>query len=92
MKTKDFRVHQGNTVPSSSLDTEYIVHVRQKIATGLADIDAGRVHTHASIRSEFITGICEGFDQLDRGEGIAIDQAEKLLASWMHDRGSPNPS
>jgi predicted transcriptional regulator len=33
----------------------YRIYVRQKIDAGLADIRAGRVHTHASIRKEFAT-------------------------------------
>ena len=42
-------------LPSSSTwdDLMYRIYVRQKIEAGLADIRAGRVHTHASIRKEF---------------------------------------
>ena len=40
--------------PSSTWDDlMYRIYVRQKIEAGLADIRAGRVHTHASIRKEF---------------------------------------
>jgi hypothetical protein len=31
----------------------YHIYVRQKIETGLADIQSGRVHSHAAIRKEF---------------------------------------
>jgi len=31
----------------------YRIYVRQKIDAGLGDFQAGRVHTHASIRKEF---------------------------------------
>jgi len=75
----------------ASKDPVYHSYVRQKIDAGLADINAGRVHSHKDIRKEFIDGVREGFDQLDRGEGIAIDQAEKLIASWT-EKGSPDPS
>jgi hypothetical protein len=34
-------------------DLTYRLHVRQKIAAGLADIEAGRIHSHESIRREF---------------------------------------
>ncbi len=34
-------------------DLMYEILVRQKIEAGLADIEAGRKHTHASIRTEF---------------------------------------
>ena len=31
---------------------------------------------------EFIAGVREGLEQLDRGEGVEIDQVEKLIDSW----------
>ena len=31
----------------------YRIYVRQKIEAGLADLRAGRVHTHSAIRKEF---------------------------------------
>ena len=31
---------------------------------------------------EFVAGVQEGLDQLDRGEGIKIDQVEKMIESW----------
>lgn len=31
---------------------------------------------------EFVAGVREGLDQLDRGEGIGIAEVEKLIASW----------
>lgn len=32
---------------------------------------------------EFIAGVQEGFDELDRGEGIAIEEVQKMLPSWL---------
>jgi len=32
----------------------YRIYVRQKIEAGLSDIQSDRVHTHASIRKEFV--------------------------------------
>lgn len=34
-------------------DLMYQIYVRQKIEAGLADLESGRKHTHASIRKEF---------------------------------------
>jgi predicted transcriptional regulator len=31
---------------------------------------------------EFIDGIREGLAQLDRGEGLPIEDVEKLISSW----------
>lgn len=31
---------------------------------------------------EFVAGVREGLAQLERGEGIEIDQVEALVASW----------
>jgi hypothetical protein len=31
---------------------------------------------------EFISGVREGLDQLDRGEGVPISDVEKMIASW----------
>ena len=31
---------------------------------------------------EFVAGVREGFDQLDRGEGVEIERVEKLIESW----------
>lgn len=43
-------------LPASSTwdDLMYCIYVRQKIEAGLADIRAGRMHSHASIRKEFV--------------------------------------
>jgi predicted transcriptional regulator len=38
---------------SSWDDLMYRIYVRQKIEAGLADLRAGRVHSHESIRREF---------------------------------------
>ena len=31
---------------------------------------------------EFIAGVQEGFDELDRGEGVGLADVEKMIASW----------
>ena len=43
------------TLPAQATwdDVMYQIYVRQKIEAGLADITAGRTHSHASIRKEF---------------------------------------
>jgi hypothetical protein len=35
-------------------DLMYGIYVRQKIEAGLSDLRAGRAHSHASIRREFV--------------------------------------
>lgn len=32
---------------------------------------------------EFIAGVREGFEQLDRGEGVPLEEVEKKLPSWL---------
>ena len=32
---------------------------------------------------EFVAGVREGFAQLDRGEGLPIEEVEKLVSSWV---------
>ena len=31
---------------------------------------------------EFIAGVREGLDELDRGEGVGVAEVEKMIASW----------
>ena len=31
---------------------------------------------------EFISGVREGLDQLDRGDGVPLADVEKMIASW----------
>ena len=31
---------------------------------------------------EFVAGVREGLDQLERGEGVAIEKVETLIESW----------
>ncbi len=31
---------------------------------------------------EFVAGVREGLTQLDRGEGVAVEQVEKMIESW----------
>lgn len=35
-------------------DIMYRIYVRQKIEAGLSDLGAGKTHSHASIRKEFV--------------------------------------
>lgn len=32
---------------------------------------------------EFVAGIREGFDQLERGEGIPIENVREMMSSWI---------
>ncbi len=31
---------------------------------------------------QFVAGVREGLTQLDRGEGVAVEQVEKMIESW----------
>jgi predicted transcriptional regulator len=31
---------------------------------------------------EFVAGVREGFEQLDRGEGVPVEEVEQRLKSW----------
>ncbi len=31
---------------------------------------------------EFIAGVREGFDQLDRGEGVSAEEVREMVSSW----------
>ncbi len=32
---------------------------------------------------EFIAGVREGFEQLDRGEGVSLDKVREMMPSWI---------
>jgi len=32
---------------------------------------------------EFIAGVREGFDQVERGEGVPLDEVRKLIPQWI---------
>jgi hypothetical protein len=53
VKSEAIKLVRGLPPSSTWDDLMYRIYVRQKIEAGLADIRAGRVHTHASIRKEF---------------------------------------
>lgn len=53
VKTQAIRLIRDLPASSSWDDLMYRIYVRQKIEAGLADIEAGRVHSHAAIRKEF---------------------------------------
>ena len=53
VKAEAIKLVRGLPAASTWDDLMDRIYVRQKIETGLADIRAGRVHSHASIRKEF---------------------------------------
>jgi hypothetical protein len=53
VKTQAIKLVRSLPASSSWDDIMYRIYVRQKIEAGLADIDSGRVHSHAAIRREF---------------------------------------
>lgn len=53
VKSEAIKLVRGLPASSTWDDLMYRIYVRQKIEAGLADIRAGRVHSHASIRKEF---------------------------------------
>jgi predicted transcriptional regulator len=47
----------------------------------------GRLPDDVSLRDiakeiEFISGVREGLDQLDRGDEVPVEDVEKMIASW----------
>jgi hypothetical protein len=53
VKREAIRLVRALPASSSWDDLMYRIYVRQKIESGLADISAGRVYSHAAIRKEF---------------------------------------
>jgi hypothetical protein len=53
VKSAAIKLVRGLPPTSTWDDLMYRIYVRQKIDAGLADVRAGRVHSHASIRKEF---------------------------------------
>lgn len=53
VKTEAIKLVRGLPESSTWDDLMYRIYVRQKVDAGLADLRAGRVHSHASIRKEF---------------------------------------
>ena len=53
VKTEAIKLVRGLSASSTWDDLMYRIYVRQKIEAGLEDFQAGREHTHASIRKEF---------------------------------------
>jgi hypothetical protein len=62
----------------------YILFVSNKqLVSNLLD----RLPDDVSLRDiakeiEFISGVREGLDQLDRGDGVPLEDVEKMIASW----------
>lgn len=40
---------------------------------------------------EFISAVREGFSQLDRGEGMPLEEVERLLPTWARNSLPPTP-
>ena len=53
VKSEAIKLVRGLSPSSTWDDLMYRIYIRQKIDAGLADIRAGRVHSHAAIRKEF---------------------------------------
>jgi hypothetical protein len=53
VKSRAIRLIRDLPKGSSWDDLMYRIYVRQKIEAGLADLGAGRVHSHDSVRKEF---------------------------------------
>jgi hypothetical protein len=54
VKSSAIKLVRGLSPSSTWDDLMYRIYVRQKIDAGLADIRAGHVHPHATIRKEFL--------------------------------------
>ena len=53
VKSEAIKLVRGMTESTTWDDLMYRIYVRQKIEAGLADVRAGKIHSHASIRKEF---------------------------------------
>ena len=53
VKAQALRLVRGLPSSASWDEVMYPIYVRQKIESGLADVRAGRLHGHASIKKEF---------------------------------------
>ncbi len=63
VKTRALQLVRELPANSSWDDLMYRIYVRQKIEAGIADLQAGRTHSHESIRREFgLYGRCTGID------------------------------
>ncbi len=54
VKAKALKLVRELPASSSWDDLMYRIYVRQKIEAGLDDLRAGRTHSHAAIRREFV--------------------------------------
>lgn len=54
VKSKALKLVRDLPASSSWDDLMYRIYVRQKIEAGLDDLRAGRAHSHAAIRREFV--------------------------------------
>lgn len=51
--------------------------------TRVAERSPEEIEQEAAREREFVAGVCEGFAQLDRGEGVPLEEVERLLPSWI---------
>lgn len=54
VKSEAIRLVRDMPASSSWDDVMYRIYVRQKIEAGVADLRAGRVHSHDAVRKEFV--------------------------------------
>jgi hypothetical protein len=76
-------LRQGKSLAAAA-PTSYGLFVSNKqLVSNLLD----RLPDNVSLRDiakeiEFISGVREGLDQLDRGDGVPLEDVEKMIASW----------
>ncbi len=56
---------------------------KQLVADLMERLPADASLTDIAREIEFIAGVREGFAQLDRGQGVPLEEAEKQLSSWI---------
>ena len=62
------------TVPGMS-NKEVVAHLLTRLPENVSLEQIAR-------EIEFIAGVREGLDQLDRNEGIPVSQVEEMIAAW----------
>ncbi len=57
-------------------DKEIVMDLIRRLPEGVSLRDIAR-------EIEFIAGVREGLAELDQGQGVSIEEAEKRLTSWL---------
>ncbi len=57
-------------------DKQIVADLIERLPTNVSLLDIAR-------EIEFIAGVREGLAQLDRGEGVPLEEVEQLLPSWI---------